>query len=308
MNNNKLSKKNLLIYLLLRTIVLLLSYIPMSAGRIMGTVLGFIIASLPAGRQSVVLDNMEKSLLNKSMSQKELKKLAKKVYLHYGRMLFEIPHILRLNKKKVSRYFTVEGRENLINAWKKEKGILALTGHMGNWEMMAIALEMNFGKVSAVARPFRNEAVDYLIHKIRTSSGMEVIPKQKGMRKILGALKKNRLVGILLDQNVDWYEGEFVPFMGRTACVNKGLALLAMKTGAPVVPILALRQPDGKYVIHIGEEVELTDTGDKTADLATNTHAFTQKIEEQVIKYPEQWFWFHRRWKTKNYCELPECE
>ncbi len=306
MTKNKSSKNSMPLYLLLRTIICLLSYIPISLSRMAGNIIGFTIASLPVGRQSIVLDNMKKSILSKTMTEEELKKLSKKVYMHFGRMLFEIPHILRIDKKEVSKYFTVEGGENLTEALKKGKGVLALTAHMGNWEMMAMALEMNFGNVSAVARPFGNKAVNRLMQKIRTSSGMEVIPKQNGMRKILSALKKNRIVGILLDQNVSWQEGEFVPFMGRTACANKGLALMAMKTGSPVLPIFALQQPDGKYLIYIGEEVKVVDTGDKTADIATNTHAFTKKIEEQVIKYPEQWFWFHRRWKSKNYCKLPE--
>lgn len=305
MNNSKISKKYLPLYIILRSIIFIMSYIPLPVGRFMGNILGFTAACLPMGRHSVAMENIEKSLIGKNMTGEEIKRLTIGVYMHYGRVLFEIPHVFRLNNNNVHKYFEVEGGENLENALRKGKGVLALTAHLGNWELMAVAVNMLFGKVAAVARPMRNQAVNLLIQKLRTHCGMEVIPKQKAMRKIMAALKKNMILGILLDQSVDWYEGEFLPFIGRTACVNKGLALLAMKTGSPVLPIFALGQENGRYRIHIGKAVDIVNTGDKTSDLEANTLIFTRLIEEQVIKYPDQWFWFHRRWKTANCCPLP---
>ncbi|NQU16265.1 MAG: lysophospholipid acyltransferase family protein, partial [Desulfobacteraceae bacterium] len=120
------------------------------------------------------------------------------------------------------------------------------------------------------------------------------------------AAKKNMAIGFLMDQNVDWYEGVFVRFLGRTACTNKGLALLALRTGTPVIPMFSARQEDGRYRITFGREVALVRTGDKTRDLEENTQLFSEIIETYVRKHPDQWFWFHRRWKTKSYCPLPE--
>jgi KDO2-lipid IV(A) lauroyltransferase len=124
------------------------------------------------------------------------------------------------------------------------------------------------------------------------------------MRRIMNALRKNKIVGILLDQNVDWYDGAFVNFLGRLACTNKGLALLAMKTGSPVIPIFSMREAGGRYRVVIEKEIELIRTGDKTRDVEDNTALFTNMIENYIRKYPDQWFWFHKRWKTKNYCEI----
>lgn len=238
------------------------------------------------------------------MTGAEVLKLNKMVYMHYGRVIFELPHLLRINKDNIKKYFIVEGEEHLENAFKNGKGILALTGHIGNWELLAVALNILFGPIVAVARPSHNIAINRLMYELRSRFGMEIIPKQHGMRKIITALNKNKLVGILLDQNVDWYEGEFVPFLNRTACTNKGLALLALKTDTPVVPIFSIKQPDGKYKIHIDKPVKLIRTNDKTVDIEKNTALFTSIIDSYVRKHPEQWFWFHRRWKTKNYCPL----
>jgi KDO2-lipid IV(A) lauroyltransferase len=135
--------------------------------------------------------------------------------------------------------------------------------------------------------------------------GTEIIPKQRSMRKLLSSLKTNKIIGVLLDQNVDWYEGVFVNFFGRPACTNKGLALVALKTGVPVVPIFSAKARDGRYRVMIGKEVDLIRTGDKLRDVQENTALFTNIIERHIREHPEQYFWFHKRWKTKNYCPLP---
>lgn len=280
-----------------------MSYIPLRLGRLLGSLLGLIGLQFPISRKSISIENIKNSL-GASMTGAEVLKLNKMVYMHYGRVIFELPHLLRINKDNIKKYFIVEGEEHLENAFKNGKGILALTGHIGNWELLAVALNILFGPIVAVARPSHNIAINRLMYELRSRFGMEIIPKQHGMRKIITALNKNKLVGILLDQNVDWYEGEFVPFLNRTACTNKGLALLALKTDTPVVPIFSIKQPDGKYKIHIDKPVKLIRTNDKTVDIEKNTALFTSIIDSYVRKHPEQWFWFHRRWKTKNYCPL----
>ena len=123
------------------------------------------------------------------------------------------------------------------------------------------------------------------------------------MRKILDALKAKKIVGILLDQNTAWSEGVFVNFFGRQACTNKGLAIIVLKLGTPVIPCFSVRQNDGHYKIVFEEEIPLVKSGDKTRDIEDSTFRFTNIIEKYVRKYPEQWFWFHRRWKTLPYCE-----
>jgi KDO2-lipid IV(A) lauroyltransferase len=146
------------------------------------------------------------------------------------------------------------------------------------------------------------EPLGRLMIDLRSRYGTEIIPKQRSMRKLLTSLRANKIIGIMLDQNVDWYEGAFVDFFGRPACTNKGLALVALKTGAPVVPIFSARAKDGRYRIIIDKEVDLIRTGDKLKDVEENTALFTSIIERHIREHPEQYFWFHKRWKTKNHC------
>jgi KDO2-lipid IV(A) lauroyltransferase len=223
-------------------------------------------------------------------------------------MLFEVPHIMRLSPDNLSKYVVFEHEENLLRAFEKGKGVFLLTGHFGNWELMSAALAVRFGDIrgAVVARPIDFEPLDALVNALRSRFGTEIIMKQRGMRRVLGAVKENKGVGILLDQNVDWYDGVFVKFLGRWACTNKGLALLALRTGAPVIPIFPVRQKDGRYRIFIEPEVELVKTGDKTKDVEENTARFTHFIDRQVRAHPDQYFWFHRRWKTKPYCDLAD--
>ena len=120
----------------------------------------------------------------------------------------------------------------------------------------------------------------------------------------MAAIKRNKMVGVLLDQNVDWYEGVFINFLGRPACTSKGLALMALKTDVPVIPAFTVRKTDGRYRVIFGEEIQLKRSGDRTRDVEENTELFTRAIEYYIKKYPDHWFWFHRRWKTLPYCSI----
>ena len=123
------------------------------------------------------------------------------------------------------------------------------------------------------------------------------------MRPMLRSLKNNEILGILIDQNVAWYEGVFVDYFGRPACTTDGLALLALHTEAPVLPGYMVRLPEGRYRLVIGPEVEVTRTGNREADILANTQRFTNVIEETVRRHPDQWLWVHQRWKTQR-CQV----
>jgi KDO2-lipid IV(A) lauroyltransferase len=292
-----------MLYRLIRTILLLMSYIPLPVARLKGKGLGTIAYLIPMSRKAVALENIRESFPR--LTEHEAKRLLRKVYRHFGQMFFEIPHVFRLTPHNLDKYVLFENQEHLIKAMSKKKGVFFLTAHFGNWELMSAAASVRFGNLAVVARPADFAAMDHMLNELRSLFGTEIVPKQKSMRRLLTLVKENKLVGILLDQNVDWYEGAFVPFLGRWACANKGLALLALRTGTPVVPAFPVRRKDGLYRVVFEKEVELVRTGDKTRDVEDNTALFTGIIESYVRNYPDHWFWFHKRWKTKNYCELP---
>jgi KDO2-lipid IV(A) lauroyltransferase len=292
-----------MIYRFLRVIVFLMSRIPLPIGRFLGKILGFIASMVPLKRNKISLDNIRNSL-GDHMQESQIRRLNRRVNLHFGQMLFEIPHINRLNQYNLEDYVVFKGEENLLNALKMGKGVFMFTGHFGNWELMSAAMALRFGQLAVVARPLGFAPFNLLIYQMRSRFGTEIIPKLNSMKKIFVALKKDKIVGILLDQNVDWYQGVFVNFLGRWACVNKGLALMALRTQSPVVPVFAIKHEDGRYHILIEEAVELIKTVDKTTDVEDNTALFTEIIERHVRRHPDQWFWFHRRWKTRLYCRL----
>ncbi|MFH1351798.1 MAG: lysophospholipid acyltransferase family protein [Pseudomonadota bacterium] len=292
-----------MIYSLIKTIILLMSHIPLPVGQFVGKMLGAAFGMLPLNRATVSLENIQKSF---SIGIGDAKRLNRRVLSHFGQMLFEVPLIMRLDIRNIDKYVVFVNGENLIGALGKGKGAFILTGHFGNWELMAAATALQYGPGAAVVRPIDFQPLDRLMDELRSRFGTEIIPKKKSMRRVISAIKGNRMVGILLDQNVDWYEGVFVNFFGRWACTNKGLALVALKTGTPVIPVFSVRRRDGRYNIIFENEVQLIETGDKTRDVEENTALFTGIIEKYIKRYPDHWFWFHKRWKTRPYCRLPE--
>ncbi|MBW1721883.1 MAG: lysophospholipid acyltransferase family protein [Deltaproteobacteria bacterium] len=295
----------MIVYRLLSILIHGMALIPLPVGRVLGKGLGRLFPILPTSRTSIVLENIRRAFPGTEWA-KNPKKLLRKVYLHFGQMLFEVPHILRMNPANMDRYVLFEGKEILERVLAKGKGCFLLTAHFGNWEMMSAAVTLLFPRLAIVVRPIDFAPLDRLISEIRTRFGTEIIPKRKAMRQVLKAIKEKKNVGILLDQNVDWYEGVFVDFLGRRACTNKGLARLALKTGAPVVPVFSVRQGDGRIKIIFEPELTPIKSGDKTRDVEEATIRFTKVIENYIRKHPDHWFWFHRRWKTRPYCRIPE--
>lgn len=294
-----------MIYYCIRGLCRLMSVVPLSLNRFLGRSLATMARLFPGSRNRIILNNIKKSF-NGRIGEREARRLGRKVYLHFGQMLFEIPYIIRLNRFNLDRYIEFIHEEHYYRALEKGKGVFLLTGHFGNWEWMCAAVSLRFGGLSVVARTFDFKPLERLFGELRSRFGGEIIDKQKAMRKILKNIKQKRSVGILLDQNVDWYDGVFVRFFNQWACTNKGLALMALKTGAPVVPVFSIRTADGRYRIIFEKEIELVRTGDKTKDVEMNTALFTRAIERNIKNHPDHWFWFHRRWKTKPWCRLPE--
>ncbi|MBW2203323.1 MAG: lysophospholipid acyltransferase family protein [Deltaproteobacteria bacterium] len=294
------------IYRALYGVVWLISLIPFRVGQSLGRTLGNILAVVLKRRIKASLNNL-RYVFGDIMSGAELIELNGRIVAHFAQMLFEVPHILRLNRTNLNRYVIFENEDALSQAIKKGRGVFMLTGHFGNWELMSAAMALRFNvKGAVVVRPADFAPVDRLLTSLRSRFGTEIIAKKRAMKKLLAAKKENKVIGILLDQNVDWYEGVFVPFLGKSACTNKGLALVALRTGSPVIPAFSVRQPDGRYRVMFEDEVSLLKTGDKIKDIEENTALFTQIIGKYVSQYPDQWFWFHKRWKTRPFCPLPE--
>ncbi len=222
--------------------------------------------------------------------------LARANFLHLAENLAEFARLPGWSPDDYRRRVEFTGLENLAPAMESGKGFFCLTAHLGNWEVMAAAYAARW-PLSVVARPMSNPAVDDLIRHRREASGLKVIPDRRAVWSIMRALERGEAVGVLLDQNALVREGVFVDFMGRKASTNFGLAMLAMRTGVPVIPCAAYRVAPGRHRVVFHPALPCSLSGDRDRDLRENTARYTAAIESMVSSRPEQWFWIHNRWK-----------
>ena len=245
----------------------------------------------------IALHNLKCAFPEKSFD--EIEAIAKGVYRHLALVmaeLFEMPYITR---ETLGDWADAEGLEHLEKAFAEGKGLLSVVAHFGHWELMTVAVPLMARPMQIVYRPLDNPVMDNLLGWSRTKHGNALIPKGGSGKRIIRLLRENNAIGILSDQNVDTREGVFVDFFGRPACTSVGTAVLALQSGAPVIPAFMPRMPDGRYKLIILPPVEITRTDDYESDLRVNTQRFTKVVEDMVRKYPDQWFWIHQRWKTK---------
>jgi KDO2-lipid IV(A) lauroyltransferase len=277
--------------------------LPRPAGIRIGNVIGRLLFTFDKKHRNIAINNISRAFDWEPQTD-EVLRIARQVFNNLGNMVFEIAWASRHSPEFLRRHFRISGSEHYYRAIKKGRGVLLLTAHMGNWELFTIIAHMAGIQANVVYRPLDSQALDDAVKKIRCRFGAELIPTKRAIFKIVKALKRNECVALLMDQNVDWYNGVYVDFFGRRACTNKGMAVMALRTEAPVIPIFMLREGLG-FRAEVCPEIPLVKTGDKQKDIELNTEKYNQAIEKIVRQYPDQWFWVHQRWKTKAYCAWP---
>jgi KDO2-lipid IV(A) lauroyltransferase len=233
-------------------------------------------------------------------SQAERKRILRGEFVSLGRQLAEVCQFPRYTLKNVERVVIYDGLEHFLEARNRGKGVLFLTAHFGGWELSAFTHSLHGHWLHVVMRPMDNPYLDRLLQSMRMCHGNKVVPKDDFVRGLLGAMKKGEVVGILMDTNMTPPQGIFVDFFGVPACTASGMARIALKTDAVVVPTFTIwDEALGKYRLRFDPALALVRSDDLEADIAANTQMFTKVIEDYVRKYPEQWLWVHRRWKTR---------
>ena len=264
---------------------------------------GKILFNVDRKHRKIALDNLTYAFGHEKQFQ-EIEEIARQVFINLVKIVFEIAWSLHLKESQFTEHFKIDGYHNIKNAYQKGRGVLALTAHFGNWELLTIIASMIKFPINIVVRPLDFKPLDHFIFNLRTRYGGKIIPKERSIHAIIKSLNRGEMVALLMDQNVDWYEGVFVDFMGHRACTSKGLALFALKTEAPVVPVFMIREKSGLRA-EFGPEIVTVKTGDRQKDIETNTQEYNRVIENFVRRYPGQWFWIHQRWKTKPYQAWP---
>lgn len=206
----------------------------------------------------------------------------------------------RYTAENTRQWLRTEGLEHYLAARARGKGVLIVTGHLGAWELSSFYHSLMGYPMGLVIRRLDNRKLDAFVNGIRCLHGNTVIHKDDFGRGLLMAMREGRTVGILMDTNMTPPQGAFVPFFGVEACTGTGLAHIARKTGAAVLPGFIFWERDEKrYVLHFGPEIEIPQTEDAAGDILEGTRRSTAAIESWIRRYPDQWLWVHRRWKTR---------
>lgn len=229
---------------------------------------------------------------------KERARLARRVFEHYLLTLCEFLRLPKYLSEGVERTVQIEGLKHLQAAQAQGKGVLVLSGHLGAFELGLAAAAQAIGPVFAVVKRF-SPGVDRLVSQLREDAGIHLIKPQGAMKRTLGALKQDGIVAFVLDQNATRSTGVFVDFFGKSACTLSTLAVLQLKTGAPVVAATAQRLSPGRHVLRIHPPIPLQREATRAQTVQAMTQRYTSFLEAQIRACPSQWFWAHKRWRTR---------
>lgn len=264
-----------------------------------GETMGVLLFYLWKGRRTIAVDNLRAAVSRGALIIGESPESAiKQNFRNLGKSFVEIVKIYYGFGKRVLERVEIKGTENFRKAIGKGAGVIFISGHCGNWELLGIVLSMKLTRVNGVARPQNNPYLNSAIERAREKYGNRVIYKKGALKKILLALKRNEAVGILMDQSVRLPEGVIAEFLGKKDHVMKTPAIIARKTLSAVLPVF-IRRVDNKHLIEIGEEIELDASEDYEQAVYNDTVKFSGKIEEYIRENPSDWLWMHRRWKRK---------
>jgi KDO2-lipid IV(A) lauroyltransferase len=285
-------------YALAWPFIKILGVLPRSLARAFGIGIGWAVYLLHVRLRQVGMRNLALAFPEKSAAERG--RILRGEFTSLGRQLAEVCQIPKYTPENVDQVVVYEGFENYERARARGQGVLFLTAHFGGWELSAFTHSMHGYWMHVVVRPLDNPYLDRLIRNYRTMHGNKIVDKADFVRGLLAAMKAGEVVGILMDTNMTPPQGVFVDFFGIPACTASGLARIALRTDAAVVPGFTIWDPAlRKYRLRFDPAVELIRTGHLEADIVANTRQFTKIIEDYVRQYPEQWLWVHRRWKTR---------
>jgi KDO2-lipid IV(A) lauroyltransferase len=276
----------------------ILGILPRPVARAAGIGLAWAVYILHVRLRQVGMRNLAMAFPEKSEAERA--RILRGEFASLGQQLAEVCHFPQYTRANVEQAVVYDGLENYEQAHARGKGVLFLTAHFGGWELSAFTHSLHGHWMHVVVRAMDNVYLDRLIRQYRTMHRNQIVEKDDFVRGLLAAMKAGEVVGILMDTNMTPPQGIFVDFFGIPACTASGLARIALRTDAAVVPTFTIWDAKlKKYRLRFDPAVELVRTGDLEADIQANTQMFTSIIEGYVRKYPEQWLWVHRRWKTR---------
>jgi KDO2-lipid IV(A) lauroyltransferase len=277
--------------------------LPLPLGLWLGRRLGDVVYLLLRRRRQLALDNL--ALAYPALPLRARARLARHASQHLGMTLIELARVLARPLEATLERIRLQGLEHLLGVMGAHGRALMLTAHLGNWELLAVAHGLTGVPLSIVVRPLDAPWLDALAERLRRRTGVELIHKRGALRGVLDALRRGRMIGILMDQNAARREGVFVDFFGRPASTSRSIALLALRTRTPIVPVFVRRDADGRHTVIFHPALALPDTNGAEAAVVELTARCTATIERAIREVPEQWLWSHDRWRTRPPGEGP---
>lgn len=281
-------------YLLVRLLTLVMRPLSPAAVRAVGTILGLAFYHLDRQHRRVAAQNLEAAFPHKSEAERGA--IVRAMFAHFGHVLVELLKFSSLAPERMLDLVEWEGEDRVKTAYSHGRGVLFCTGHFGFWEQHALAHGVRFGPMAVLARALDNPLLNGLLEHTRCVTGNAVIYRQGAMRRALRLLASGQGVGMLIDQHMHSSDAIYVDFFERPASTTSTLARLALRTGAPVVPLFALPLPRGRYRMIYEHPVEppREDSPDAVREF---TQRCTDVLEMYVRRHPELWLWMHRRWR-----------
>ncbi|MBN1997462.1 lysophospholipid acyltransferase family protein [candidate division KSB1 bacterium] len=288
--------QNYIEFFIVYIIAFFVRLLPRLCAAAFGRGLGLFIYYIIPIRKKVTLDNLSVSFPEKST--KNIRQIARRAYINFALNIIDFIRLPKASPNFFKKNVIFINAELFSRAHRGGKGAILLTGHFGNWELMAAAI-CNLGySISAIVKEQRNKLVDKMINDIRKKNGVETLFLGMAIRNILRTLARNQFIALVADQDAR-KEGIFVDFLGRPSSTATGPAIFALKTGAPIIFGTAVREKNGKHTIYLQEinYSDLNGISEKNIRILTQRHATV--LEKSVRSWPDHWFWMHKRWKTK---------
>jgi len=269
---------------------------PYPARWLCGTVVGYLFYTFDAPHRRVASENLAAAFPRRTPGERRA--IARAVFAHFGRLLFEFLKFSTLSPEQILSRVEFDGEERVRRAYGQGKGVLFITGHFGFWELHAVAHPLGFESIGVLARTLDNARLNTLLEEIRQRTGNVVIYRQGSIRKVMRMMADKHGVAILIDQHISGADAVHVEFFERSAATTSAVAAMALRTGAPVVPVFALPLGRGRYRLIYEHPVEppAPDSEDAVREF---TQRCTDVLEMYVRRHPDLWLWMHRRWREE---------
>lgn len=290
--------KDSIVYQIVMLFAWICRHLPKKLAMLFATIIGKLLYLALKKRRQIALKNLQIAFGNK-INETERREICKASFINLSKTTVEFMRFTKLNPENIWNDVSVEGVEHLNIALEKGKGAIVFLPHFGNWELLSLVYGTLIpNRAKAIAFPLKNTKLNDYVWRIRELMSLEIIPRKNAIRATLRALKNNDAVGFFADQNAG-DQGVFIEFFGKLASTARGPVSIALKTDAPILFSVDIRQPNDQHIVHISPPIYLEVSDNFEYDVEKYTTILLKELENYIEQYPEQWLWLHNRWKTQ---------